>query len=311
MKKALLFALAVMMMVSCADQQYLDTKTWEAPAQVTKTSKIDDLMAQAKWGDGGAYLKLAECYKDGLYGTKPDFMTTMTMLSMAREYGGIRNPRVFMNNLPEDDNTRMTYEGMECIDDTDKEKGLEIAERLISKGCADGYTLKAFAFFVQGDSIEAMSMATKAAEQGSSLGKMLQSVIILGKERMKDMPDENTLANLAETIPLFNQFIAEEYIRTMDEHPENETKAARAYLRADENGCLDKRGAQWLLTYMDYGGELPLTENDILRLRKLAQRNQYETPDIGFIEPDNEPWEEAADSVSHEGASTTAEETDM
>ena len=303
--------LAVTMKVRCAYQQYLDTRTWEALAQVTKTSKIDDLMAQAKWGDGGAYLKLAECYKDGLYGTKPDFMATMTMLSMAREYGGIRNPRVFMNNLPEDDNTRMTYEGMECIDDTDKEKGLEIAERLISKGCADGYTLKAFAFFVQGDSIEAMSMATKAAEQGSSLGKMLHSVIILGKERMKDMPDENTLANLAETIPLFNQFIAEEYIRTMDEHPENKTKAARAYLRADENGCLDKRGAQWLLTYMDYGGELPLTENDILRLRKLAQRNQYETPDIGFIEPDNEPWEEAADSVSHEGASTTAEENDM
>ena len=227
MKKALLFTLAVMMMVSCADQLVLDNKTWEAPKQVTETSKIDDLMAQAKWGDGAAYLQLAECYKDGLYGTKPDFMTTITMLSMAMEYGEINNPRVFMNDLPEDDNTRMTYEGMEYIDDTDKEKGLEIAERLISKGCADGYTLKAFAFFVQGDSIEAMSMATQAAEQGSSLGKMLQSVIILGKARMKDMPDENTLANLAETIPLFNGFIAEEYIRTMDEHPENGAKAAR------------------------------------------------------------------------------------
>ena len=297
MKKALLFTLAVMMMVSCADQLVLDNKTWEAPKQVTETSKIDDLMAQAKWGDGAAYLQLAECYKDGLYGTKPDFMTTITMLSMAMEYGEINNPRVFINDLPEDDNTRMTYEGMEYIDDTDKEKGLEIAERLISKGCADGYTLKAFAFFVQGDSIEAMSMATQAAEQGSSLGKMLQSVIILGKARMKDMPDENTLANLAETIPLFNGFIAEEYIRTMDEHPENEAKAARAYLRADENGCLDKRGAQWLLKYMDYGGKLPLTENDIQRLRKLAQRNQYEAPDIEFGEPGDESWEETADSV--------------
>ena len=51
---------------------------------------------------------------------------------------------------------------------------------------------------------------------------------------------------------------------------------------------------------MNYGGELPLTENDIQRLRKLAQRNQNETPDIGFGEPGNEPWEEAADSVSSE-----------
>lgn len=280
MKKALLFTLAAMMMVSCADQMVLDTKTWEAPGQVTEASKIDDLMAQARWGDGNAYLKLAECYKDGLYGAKPDFLTTMTMLSMAREYGGISNPRVFMKNLPEDDDIRLTYEGMENIDGTDKEKGLEIAERLISKGCTDGYVLKGFARFVQGDSTEAMNMATQAAEQGSSLGKMLQSVIILGKERMKDMPDESTLAILSETVPLFNLFIAEEYIRTMDEHPENEAKAAKAYLRADENGCLDKQGAQWLLKYRDYGGELPLTENDIQRLRKLAQRNPYEASDI-------------------------------
>ena len=113
MKKALLFTFAIMMMASCADQMVIDTKTWVAPAQVTETSKIDDLMAQAKWGDGSAYLKLAECYKDGLYGAKPDFLATMTMLSMAREYGGISNPRVFLKNLPEDDDIRLTYEGME------------------------------------------------------------------------------------------------------------------------------------------------------------------------------------------------------
>ena len=49
MKKALLFTFAIMMMASCADQMVIDTKTWEAPAQVTEKSKNDDLMAQEKW----------------------------------------------------------------------------------------------------------------------------------------------------------------------------------------------------------------------------------------------------------------------
>ena len=296
MKKALLFTLAVMMMVSCAEQQGFDTQAWETPAQTTNTEDIDGLMLKAKWGNGAAYLKLAECYKNGLHGVKPDFLTTMTMLSMAREYGEIGRPEEYMRNLPEDDNTRMAFEAIEILDDSNIEKGLELAERLIEKGCAEGYAFKGYALFLQGDSIGAMSMAAKAAERGSSLGTALQYVIPYDK--MKEIPDESILMSLAEVVPIFYQFIAEEYVQDLAEHPENDVKAARAYLKADERGCLDRKGADWLLAYMECGNELPISEEDIQRLRILADAGDREVPREESCVPETKLLEEAVDSVA-------------
>ena len=307
MKKALMITLTAMMMVGCAEQQNFETQVWETPAKVPEIENIDDLMAQAKWGDGAAYLKLAECYKDGLNGVKPDFMTTMTMLSMAKEYGAIGRPDEYLSKLPEDDNIRMAYESMENLDGTDKKKGMELAERLINKGCAEGYALKGYALFIQGDSLEAMRMTDLASERGSSLGTLLKYVIPFYK--MKEMPDESILSPISETIPFLNLFIAEEYIRDLAEHPENDVKAAKAYLRADGKGCLDSQGADWLLAYMESGNELPLSENDILRLRKLAEYGREKATSTDFNEIEIELCEEAADSVSLEDMVETAEET--
>ena len=65
-----------MMMASCAEQQVFDEVALDTPEQVTKTENFNDLMAQARWGDGNAYLKLADYYINGENGTKPDFMAT-------------------------------------------------------------------------------------------------------------------------------------------------------------------------------------------------------------------------------------------
>lgn len=296
MKKALLFTLAVMMIASCAEQQGFDSQAWEAPAQLTNTEDIEGLMAKAKWGDAAAYLNLAECYKDGRHGVKPDFLTTMTMLSMAREYGGLGRPEEYIRNLPDDDNTRMAFEAMENLDNSNVEKGIGLAERLIEKGCAEGYAFKGYALFLQGDSIGAMSMAAKAAERGSSLGTALQYIIPY--EKMKEMPDESILMPLAESVPIFYLFMAEEYVHNLAEHPENDAKAARAYLRADEKGCLDRRGADWLLAYMECGNELPISEEDIQRLRILADAGDREVPREESSVPETKLLEEAVDSVA-------------
>ena len=60
MKKAILCMLATMMLAGCAEQQVFDDIALDAPAQVRETESLDGLMAQAKWGDGNAYLKLAD-----------------------------------------------------------------------------------------------------------------------------------------------------------------------------------------------------------------------------------------------------------
>ena len=306
MNKTLIFTLTATMMTGCAEQQAFDSLAWEAPAQIVKKENINDLMAQAKWGDGAAYLKLADCYKSGQYGV-PDFMKVMTMLSMAKEYGGISRPMEYISKLSEDDNMRMTYESMESLDGTEKEKGIELAERLISKGCAEGYALKGYALFQKGDSIEAMRMATLAAGLGSSMGMVLKYVIPF--DMMKKMPDESILTPLTEMIPIFNLFIAEEYIRDLDEYPENELKAAWAYLRADQKGCLDRQGARWLLGYMKSGGELPLSENDKQRLVRLADYGQGELSSSEFTEPETEICDEYVDSVTRADNVEGAEDT--
>ena len=169
-----------------------------------KTENFNDLMAQARWGDGNAYLKLADYYVNGQNGTRPDFMATISMLNMAREYGAIGSPGEYISNLPEDDNTRMAFEAMESINNRQKEKGMELAERLIEKGCVDGYALKGYAFMVMGDTIEAKRLAALAAEQGSSLGKVLGYVIPY--EQKGEMHDESLMLPVAESIPIFYLF---------------------------------------------------------------------------------------------------------
>ena len=62
MRKAILFILATMMMASCAEHQVFDDVALDAQEHMKKTENFNDLMAQARWGDGNAYLKLADYY---------------------------------------------------------------------------------------------------------------------------------------------------------------------------------------------------------------------------------------------------------
>lgn len=300
MKKAILFLLATMIMASCAEQQVFDDIALDAPEQVTKTENFNDLMAQARWGDGNAYLKLADYYINGKNGTKPDFMATISMLTMAEEYGTISRPGEYISNLPENDNTRMAFEAIESVNNRQEEKGMELADLLIEKGCVDGYALRGYALMEMGDTIEAIRLATQAAEQGSSLGKALQYVIPYAQ--MSDMPDESIMLPIAETVPIFYLFMAEEYDKHLAEHPENDEKVARFYLKADENGCLDKRGAEWLLSFMECGNSLPLSETDILRLLKLAEYERVDNSTENYDETEDYVWEEPIDSVTIEEA---------
>ena len=299
MRKAIPFILA-MMMVGCAEQQGFDDVALDAPVHVTKTENFNDLMTQAKWGDGNAYLKLADYYINGKDGTKPDFMATISMLNMAEEYGAIDRPGEYISNLPEDDNTRMAFEAMKSINDRQEEKGMELANRLIEKGCVDGYALRGYALMEMGDTIEAIRLATLAAEQGSSLGRALQFVIPYGQ--MSDMPDESIVLPIAETVPIFYLFLAEEYYKHLAEHPENDVKVAEFYLKADENGCLDKRGAKWLLNFMGNGNSLPLSDTDILRLLKLSDYERVDTTTTEYDETEDYVWDEPIDSVKIEEA---------
>ena len=79
-------------------------------------------------------------------------------------------------------------------------------------------------------------------------------------------------------------------------------KVAEFYLKADENGCLDQRGAKWLLNFMGNGNSLPLSDTDILRLLKLADYERVDTTTTEYDETEDYVWEEPIDSVIIEEA---------
>ncbi len=124
--------------------------------------------------------------------------------------------------------------------------------------------------------------------------------IDLREKAFGKVPDKIVMLPSAKTAPY--RFMAEEYDKHLAEHPENDVKVAKFYLKADENGCLDRRGANWLLSYKECGNELPLSETDILRLLKLAGYERIDTTEDEYVEFENELWVEPIDSVTMEEA---------
>ena len=305
MRQALLLLLTAVL-VGCTEQQDYMAATMPPDSPATHTKTPADYMAKARWGDGDAYLKLADYYITGDLGVKPDLMMAMTMLTMASEYGRIPDPRAYVSSLPEDDNTRMGVEAMNGLERKDKERVLELVERLAGKGHADGYALKSYATYLEGDSTEGMRLATIAAEQGSTLGKALTFMISYGWK--KDMPDESIMFALAESAPIFYLFMAEEYICKSPDSQEHDEKIARCYMKADEHGCLDKQGARWLLRYLENGNNLMLDGTDKERLETLAREVPAELQDDEQDNTDSSLWEAQTDTMAVEAVANSVSE---
>jgi hypothetical protein len=68
----------------------------------------------------------------------------------------------------------------------------------------------------------------------------------------------------------------------------DERLAAYYYLKADENACLGRDGAKWLLEYYHRGGTLELCEKDIKRLEILAGITATEPEILRHNDPEME-----------------------
>ena len=94
MRKCLLFVV-VLILASCSDQFNVENVT-DAVLEPSADSDVSALMEKARWGDGEAYVKLADCYRDGK-GVKQDFINMLAMVSVWRIIS-----RLFLRNLSTD-----------------------------------------------------------------------------------------------------------------------------------------------------------------------------------------------------------------
>ena len=266
MKKNLfVFVTMVMSLVSCTDQQLVDELAVNKAASPT-ASEFKTLLEQARWGDGQAYVKLADCYREGK-GVKQDFINMLGMVSFAGDFGGVRRMEDYVSALPEESAYKLVFDAMERFSDHQQEEGLVVAEKLIAQDCLEGYAVKGIILSEQGNREEGSRLLEYAAGQGSGFAELYLCVPDWHNGKN---PDIAKLKSLADRMPIANTCLGEIFTGRDDESLKNEQLAAYYYLRADENACLGRDGARWLLHYYHDGGQVELTGKDVERLEILA-----------------------------------------
>ena len=262
--KKYFYLVIVLMMVSCTDQ-FMVEDVAGGYAEQTPASEVAILMEKARWGDGQAYVKLADCYREGK-GVKQDFITMLGMVSFADDYGGIGRMEDYLSALPEDSEYKQVFDAIEKFSAHKQEEGLAIAEKLISRDCLEGYTVKGIILYEQGNREEGRRLLEYAAGQGSGFAELY---LCVPDWHHGQNPDIAKLKALADRMPIANTCLGKIFTGKDDESLKDEQLAAYYYMRADENACLDRDGARWLLGYYR-GGHLGLNEKDVERLEILA-----------------------------------------
>ena len=161
MKKYLFAIMAVLLaMVSCTDNQFLDENAGNL-SELSSTNEVSALIEKARWGDGQAFVKLADCYRDGK-GVKQDFVGMLTMLAQADEYGGISNMEDYLKTLPEGSDFKLIFDAMDNYEKKNEDEATAKLEQLIAKGSPDGNAIQGIMTMERGDTLEGIRLDRKS-----------------------------------------------------------------------------------------------------------------------------------------------------
>lgn len=268
MKKIILFGLALLGLVSCSDQ--LAEKDFANGVQ-TVNSTSDEYhyyLEKARWGDAGAYVKLADCYRNGV-GVKSDFIGMTAMLAMAEQYDKTLRLQDYVKALPEDDSYRLMFETMDEIGRKNQDKVRNVASLLIANGKPEGYVINGAMQVEAGDTIGGFESIRYGAEQGSSFGKLVLCIAptLLGNNQRPYNAEK--LIDMADKFPFANKFLAEMYAGEVCDSVFDPKLAASYYLEADKYGFLGRKGAKWLLDYYTREG-IQIDDMEKQRLKTLC-----------------------------------------
>ena len=260
-----LYMFIVVALASCADQFVLEEGATEQP-NMSPASEFQTLLEKAKWGDGPAYRKLADCYRDG-NGVKRDFIGMLSMASLADDYRGINRMEEYLDSLPKDSEFKLLIDCVEKFEQKQTDEAQTLLEGLVANGSPDGYAIKGISVLEHGDSLEAKRLFEFAAENGSNLAELL---LCIPDWRGAMKPSVEKLAALADKIPWVCNILAETYTGKRGYDMKDDEMAAYYYLKADKQACLTKNGAKWLIDYIRCDGDIHLSSSDFERLQILA-----------------------------------------
>lgn len=285
MKKYIILFMAALL-ASCSDTQLSESIADVKEADLVKenangSAEINALVERARWGDGQAYLQLADCYRDGI-GVKKDFLGMMVMVEQARAHGAIHDEKEYMTQIPDDNDIKRFCNLMDKSSDQLREGNDSIMAQLTTIDSPDAHALFGVLCVEIGDSIRGFEIIRDASERGSDFAALLNA---LPDWKGNIQPDKMKLEQLAERIPLAYKLLGKLSLKPDENGMIDERKVAYYYMKADEHALLSRREARWLLAYHKDVGIPGLTDSDVKRLE-------------AFIRFPNEIVEIIADTVS-------------
>ena len=285
MKKCIILFMAAIL-ASCSDTQLAESIADVKESELVKedangSAVINALVERARWGDGQAYLQLADCYRDGI-GVKKDFLGMMVMVEQARAHGAIHDEKEYMAQIPDDNDIKRFCNLIDKSSDQLREGKDSIMAQLATIDSPDAHALFGVLCVESGDSIRGFEIIRDASERGSNFAALLNA---LPDWKGNIQPDKVKLEQLAERIPLAYNLLGKLSLKPDENGMIDERKVAYYYMKADEHALLSRREARWLLAYHKDVGIPELTESDVKRLE-------------AFIRFPNERVEIVADTVS-------------
>ena len=285
MKKCIiLFMVAIL--ASCSDTQLAESIADVKESELVKenangSAEIKALVERARWGDGQAYLQLADCYRDGI-GVKKNFLGMLAMVEQARVHGAIHDEMEYVTKIPEDNDIKrfcdlMNKSCSQLIEEKDS-----VMVQLATIDSPDVLAMYGVLCVESGDSIRGFEIIRDASERGSDFAALLNALL---DRKGKIQLDKMKLEQLAERIPLAYKLLGKLSLKPDENGIIDERKTAYYYMKADEHALLSRREARWLLACHKDVGIPQLTESDVKRLE-------------AFISFPNERLEIVADTVS-------------
>ena len=264
---------------SCSEQQIMEemassTKLTEQKSMTfSPQDSIMSLLYQARWGDGSAYLKLADCYRDGI-GVKKDFFGMITMAHMAEWRGAITRIDDYIYGLPDGNDYKTLFLLMDGYKSYIQEDPDSIEHVLRANDSPEAKTLLGMITVDHGDTISGMNLMKEAADQGCSLAELL---ITIPDWKGRLRADATKLAIIAHRVPIAYSILGDLYYEPDENGKSNKQLAVEYYMKAEEHAVLGHHGAERVLDYYRNGENIQLTEDDIKRLELIVQPKDVET----------------------------------
>ena len=285
MKKCIILFMAAIL-ASCSDTQLAESIADVKESELVKenangSAEIKALVERARWGDGLAYLQLADCYRDGI-GVKKNFLGMLAMVEQARVHGAIHDEMEYVTIIPEDNDIKrfcdlMNKSCSQLIEEKDS-----VMVQLATIDSPDVLAMYGVLCVESGDSIRGFEIIKDASERGSDFAALLNALL---DWKGNIQPDKMKLEQLAERIPLAYKLLGKLSLKPDENGIVDERKVAYYYMKADEHALLSQREAKWLLAYHKDVSIPELTDSDVKRLES-------------FIRTPGERVEIVADTVS-------------